>query len=197
MGMFLGCGSTVSQTVVPDFDVAGIRLVAVMPVSNKTNDAQAAAVLRAALVEELHFKGYPKIPAAVIDEKLSGIYGTAVAASDKTIPPTVVGEAVGVDTVLYCTLNEWKTSYLFFYAPTTVSASFELRDGTTGETIWCADSRVVKRNYDFTEKGLEMKSCQSCELAVQEIVDKAISTFPNGPEYLGSSARKKRFLGLW
>jgi hypothetical protein len=99
---------------------------------------------------------------------------------------------------MYCTLGEWKTSFIFVCAPTTVAVSFELRSAKTGETLWKTQCKVVKRNYGFTEKELEMKSRETCELAILEVVDKAISTLPNGPDFPGSpSHRKTNFLGLW
>lgn len=195
--ILLGCGSHVSREIIPDYDEKGVRLVALLPIKNKTQDSQAADIVRKAILEELYFKGYPKIPFNVIDDKLTKIYGT-VSFEDNNIPPETVGEVLGVDAVMYCTLEEWKTSYIVICAPTTVAASFELRNAKTGETLWSTNYSVVKRNYDFTGKGLEMKSRQTCELAALEVVSKSMSTLPNGPDFLGSTAPKKNgFLGLW
>ena len=192
-----GCGSKIFRTIIPDYDKKGIRLVALLPVKNKTNDTQAALILREAILEELYFKGYPKIPLQVVDDKLTRICGKSTACADKDIPPEAVGEILGVDAVMYCTLAEWKTSFVFLYAPTTVSVFFELRSAQTGETLWKTSCKVIKRDYDFTRKGLEMKSCQTSESAAYEIVDKAMSTLPNGPDFPGGPPPKKRnFLGL-
>lgn len=192
-----GCGSKISRTIIPDYDKKGIRLVALLPVKNKTNDTHAAPILRKAILEELYFKGYPKIPLQVVDDKLTRICGKNTVCADKNIPPETVGEILGVDAVMYCTLAEWKTSFVFVCAPTTVSIFFELRSAKTGETLWKTNYKVVKRDYDFTKKGLEMKSCQTSESAAYEIVDKAMSTLPNGPDFPGGPPPKKRnFLGL-
>ncbi len=195
---FCGCGSSVSPSIIPDYNKKGVKLIALMPIQNKTQDPQAAQVLRKALIEELYFKGYQKIPVQIIDDTLKEIYRGQTDFEDKTIPPETVGEALGVDAVMYCTLEEWKTSYIMIYAPTTVAASFELRSAETGETLWSTTHRVVKRDYDLTEKGLEMKSRQSCEMAAQEVVEKAMVTLPDGPEYPGRPPKKENgFLGLW
>lgn len=195
---FCGCGSPVSQLIIPDYDKKGVRLIALMPIKNRTQDLQAAQVLRMALIDELYFKGYPKIPVKVVDDKLKEIYEGQREFENKTIPPKTVGEALGVDAVLYCTLEEWKTSYVMIYAPTTVAASFELRSAETGETIWKTTQRVVKRDYDLTEKGLELKSRQSCETAANEVVEKAMLTLPDGSDYPGRPPKKEnRFFGLW
>lgn len=194
----VSCAPHNPRTIVPDYSKKGIRLVGLLPVKNKTKDTKAAQILRRTLLEELYFKGYPKIPLGVVDEKLGQVYGDITMPAHRTIPPKVVGEILGVDAVMYCTLGEWKTSFMFVCAPTTVAASFELRSAKTGETLWKTHCKVVKRNYGFTEKELEMKSCETCESAILEVVDKAISTLPNGPDFPGSpSHRKTNFLGLW
>jgi len=195
---FVSCAAHNSRTIIPDFSKKGIRLGGLLPVKNKTKDTKAAQILRKTLLEELYFKGYPKIPLGVVDEKLVQVYGDITIPAHRAIPPKVVGEILSVDAVMYCTLDEWKTSFMFVCAPTTVSVSFELRSAKTGETLWKTQCKVVKRNYGFTEKELEMKSRETCELAILEVVDKAISTLPNGPDFPGSpSHRKTSFLGLW
>jgi hypothetical protein len=196
--LIASCASHNSRTIIPDYNEKGIRLVGLLPVKNKTKDKIAAQVLRETLLEELYFKGYPKIPLGVVDEKLIQIYGDITMPGNRTIPPEVVGEVLGVDAVMYCTLGEWNTSFMFVCAPTTVAVSFELRSAKTGETLWKTHCKVVKRNYGFTEKELEMKSCETCELAILEVVNKAIATLPNGPDFPGSPSHKKTsFLELW
>jgi hypothetical protein len=194
----VGCGAGKTSPVVPDYDKRGIRLIALMPVDNKTKDKQAARILRRDMLEELYFKGYPKIPFDVIDGKINEIYENNHVPRGKKIPPETIGGGLGVDAVMYCTLAEWETSFLYVYAPTTVSASFELKSAKTGDILWSLNHRVVKRNYDITEKRLEMKSRQSYESAVREVVDKAISTFPVGPDSLEEPGSRKGIKGiLW
>jgi len=177
-----GCGSKIPCPVASADNEIGPRLVAVLPVDNKTSDAQAARILREKMLEELYFKGYPKIPLKIIDEKLNKIYKDKQGCMEGKTPPKAIGELLGVDAVMYCTLTEWKTSFVYFYASTAVSASFELRSAKTGETLWSAHCRVVKRNYGFSQEGLKIKSCQVYETAAQEVIEKAISTLPDGPD---------------
>ncbi|MBU2235171.1 MAG: hypothetical protein KKE49_05965, partial [Proteobacteria bacterium] len=70
---FDGCAAKIPHAIVPDYGKRGTRLVAVMPVQNSPANAEIAGLLRNKLVEELYFKGYPKIPPKVIDEKLAGV----------------------------------------------------------------------------------------------------------------------------
>jgi hypothetical protein len=62
---------------------------------------------------------------------------------------------------------------------------FELRSAKTGETLWSYRNRTVKRNYGISREQLEMDSCQVYEPAMQEVVDKAMQTLPDGPDSAG------------
>jgi hypothetical protein len=187
----LGCRGTIPSFVAPDFDKRCVRLIALMPVDNKTKDEKAAVILRKDLLEELYFKGYPKIPLDVIDGKINEINEGNFVAKGKRVPPDVIGEALGIDAVMYCTLTEWGVSLRYLYAPTTVAASFELLSAKTGETLWRSNQKVVERDYDITQKRLEMKSHESYEKAVREVLDKAMETFPDGPDCLGDPSSTK------
>lgn len=176
------CGHKTYSPVISSNGEGTPRLVAVLPVENETSDAQAALILRGKIFEELYFKGYPKIPFEIIDERLSQIYRDERGCAAGKIPPMLAGDLLGVDAVMYCTLTERKTSFVYFYAPTIVSASFELRSAKTGETLWKAHHKIIKRNYGFSRRWLEMKACQVYETAVDEVVEKSLETLPDGPD---------------
>ena len=42
------------------------------------------------------------------------------------------------------------------------------------------------RNYGFSRKSLELKSCQVYEPAIQEVLNRALETLPDGPDAIGS-----------
>jgi hypothetical protein len=173
------------HSVTPQQSKTGAGLVAVMPVNNKTGDERAGQILREKVFYELYFKGYPKISFDIIDEKLSKIYKENIGPKKESISPRVVGELLNIDAVMYCTLNEFKTSFFYFRASTVISVDIELKSTKTGGTIWRAQHRTVKRSYGFSRKYLEMKSCQVYEPAIQEIVNKAMKTLSDGPDSLG------------
>ena len=186
----MGCASGVPHTIVPDYNQKGIRLIALLPIDNKTNDKQAAQLLRNEILETLYFKGYPRIPLEVIDEKLA-------ADNEGNLSFEAIGKQLGVDAVMCCTLLEWKTSFISVYAPTTVSVSMELKDAGTGATLWSSRYKVVDRHYDFTRKRLELKAYQSYEPAIREIVDETLSSLPDGPDSVGDMSPEKSFWKLW
>jgi hypothetical protein len=180
--LLAGCTAKIPHVIVPDYDKRGMRLIAVLPVINNSADPKSAEMLRSKLVEELYFKGYPKIPMKVIDEKLAAIS----LGSGGKVSPQVIGEMLHVDAVLYPVLNGSGMGRGIIYAATAVEAEFELLSAKTGASLWHAQYRVVRRNWGFTRKQLELKSSQVYEPALQELVNRALETLPDGPGVIGS-----------
>lgn len=177
---FAGCAAKIPHVIVPDYDKRGARLIAVMPVENSQAGPEAARLLRDKLIEELYFKGYPKIPPQLIDEKLAGIL-----AAGGRVSPQSVGETLRVDAVLYATLKEGRAAVTLFYAPTTVDVELEIKSAATGESLWRVQYMAVRRNYGFSRKHLELKTSQVFEPAIEEVVDRSLETLPDGPNATG------------
>lgn len=195
--LMAGCASGISHTIVPDYTEREIRLIALVPVDNRTGDTRAARLVRENILEALYFKGYPRIPLSMIDEKLTAHRGQNAGDGTYDIPPEVVGELLGVDAVMYCRLLEWKTSFISIYAPTTVSVLLELKDTAGGATLWSSRYGIVDRHYDFTRKRLELKACQAYEPAVRQIVEEAFASLPDGPDFVGKAPAEKKFWKFW
>ncbi|MBE0558914.1 MAG: DUF799 family lipoprotein [Proteobacteria bacterium] len=177
-----GCATKIPHVIVPDYDKQGTRLIAVMPVGSSLMDQKSAEMLRTKLVEELYFKGYPKIPLNVIDEKLA----TMSPGSGEKLDPKGVGEMLKVDALLYSRLKESGMGSGIIYAATTVDAEFELLSVKTGKRLWRVQHRVIYRNYGFSRRQVELKSSQVYERALQEVVNRALETLPDGPDAIGS-----------
>ena len=180
--LLAGCAAKkIPHEIVSDYGKRGMRLIAVMPVRHGSSDQKSAEMLRNKIIEELYFKGYPRIPVKVIDEKLAAI---APESGGKAAAQRI-GEMLGVDAVLYPVLNEGAMGSGLVYAATAVDAQLELLSAKTGESIWRVQYRVVHRNWGFTRKQLELKSSQVYEPALQEVVNRALETLPDGPDAVG------------
>jgi hypothetical protein len=178
----VGCAVRIPHVIVADYDKRGTRLIAVMPVTGTLPDQKSAEMLRAKLVEELYFKGYPRIPVNVIDEKLS----TMSLGRGEKLDPKAIGEMLKVDAVLYPTLKESGMGRGIFYAATAVGVECELLNAKTGERLWSVQSRVIHRNFGFSRKQVELKSSQVYEPVLQEVVKRVLDTLPDGPDAIGS-----------
>jgi hypothetical protein len=178
-----GCAGKIPHMLVPDYGNKRTRLIAVLPVRNMESDADTASVLRAKLIEELHFKGYPEIRPKWIDEQLAAV---PAGGGEGDLSPQLLGKMLNVDAVLYTTLREGRTSVTLLYSRVAVDAEFELKGARTGESLWHVHYRAVHRSYGFSRKSLELKSCQVYESAIQEVLNRALETLPDGPDAIGS-----------
>ena len=183
LGMIWVTGCFWQKPVVVDevYAKKGIRLIAVMPIKGKAADENMVRLMRGKILEALYFKGYPKIPLELIDEKLAKTYDKSAGRS-ADISPQAVKSLLNVDAALYVDLKECKTSTTFLYASASVSATFELRSANTGETLWKNQYQGVDRCFDVTPQRLEFSVYQVLEPVIQEVVDKTLKTLPEGPD---------------
>ncbi|MBA4395937.1 MAG: hypothetical protein C0394_00895 [Syntrophus sp. (in: bacteria)] len=178
-----GCGGRAKPVSIPGYAEKGIRLIAVMPVKSTATDPKITRLMREKIMETLYFKGYPRIPLGLIDDKLAAVYGK-LPDGGADIPPQAVGSLLAVDAVLYVTLNECSTATTYLYAATIISAGFDLRDAKTGETLWKAQPQNVERNFDVSKQRLERTIYQVLEPAIQDVVEKALQGLPDGPDVI-------------
>jgi hypothetical protein len=181
-----GCSTKSPYVLNPNYDQNSTRIIAVLPVENKTiNDGKTSQLLRARLFEELYFKGYPKLPLDLIDKKLETLSANGTKENAATVTPQTLKNLVGADAGLYCTLIEGSKPEKLFYSPVTITINCELRSAQTGEVLWNAQGESTSRNFDFTHKGLERKSYEALETVIEEVVNKIMKTFPDGPNLRG------------
>jgi hypothetical protein len=181
----VGCTFKTENVLKPDYEKNTAKIIAVLPVDNKTTETKAPQMLRSKVLEELYFKGYTKLPLELIDKKLEPLYSSDAKGGTGVIAPQVVKELVGADAVMYCTLMEGKHPVSLFYAPVTISARCELRSTQTGEIIWHANYKETSRNFDITRKRTEMKSYEAFERVIEDVVNKVMETLPDGPNLRG------------
>ncbi|HPC03351.1 MAG TPA: DUF799 family lipoprotein [Syntrophales bacterium] len=197
LSVLAGCGGT-KVVKAPDFGDKAVRLIAVMPFpSAGTDDAAACPIIRELILEELYFKGYPRIPLSVVDEHLNGIAGDAESADRGVVPPEAVGSLLGADAALYGRIEKWKTSSLLFYAPVTIRISMVLRSTRTGEELWQGDCEIVRRTCGFPKSSLKVKSVIAADEVIREVVRKTLSEMPDGPDCIGVASPKKGFFERW
>ena len=180
-----GCSAKTPYTLKPNYDQNPAKIIAVLPIKNKTLDGKTSQLLRSKLFEELYFKGYPKLPLDIIDKKLASLYANGAKESAATIAPQALKDLVGADAGLYCTLMEGNKSEKLFYEPITITIRCELRSAQTGEILWNAQGESTSRNFDFTRNGLERKSHEVLETVIDEVINKVMKTLPDGPNLRG------------
>lgn len=179
--MMTGCSFRAKPASISGYAERGIRIIVVMPVKAPTVDPKVVRLMRDRILETLYFKGYPRIPLALVDGTLAKVYDK-VPDSGVDVTPQAVRTLLNADAVLYVTVHELRTSTAWLYAATTISATFELRDGKTGETIWKAQPQNSERSFDVTAQRLERTVYQALEPALQALVEQALQGLPEGPD---------------
>lgn len=186
LGITLICGcASQAPSVVTKNENKTAKVIAVLPVDNKTSDDKAPQLFRSKVLDELYFKGYSNLPTEIIDRKLKLLYGNENKNQRGVIAPNVIKELVGADAVMYCTITEGKRSVSLFYAPVTVAASCELRSTQTGEVLWNGRCKSTSRNFDLPGERVEMKSYEAFESVIDEVVNEVMKTLPDGPKLKG------------
>ena len=178
-----GCSS--KSPAVKNSEKNVTKVIAVLPVDNKSPDSKAPQLMRVKILDELYFKGYTKLPLELIDKKLELMYNSEKKNEADIIAPHVIKELVGADAAMYCTITESNRKASFIYAPVTVAAHCELRSTQTGEVLWNAQYKATSRNFDLSGKRLEMKSYEAFETLIEEVVNKVLQTLPAGPNFSG------------
>jgi hypothetical protein len=183
--MISGCSTKLPYVLNTDYYKNPAKVIAVLPIENKIVDGKTSQLLRSRLFEELYFKGYPKLSLEIIDKKLESLYANRSKEKAANVTPQTLKDLVGADAGLYCTLMEDSKPEKLFYAPITIAIRCELRSAQTGEVLWNAQGESTSRNFDFTHKGLERKSYEALEAVIEEVVNKIMKTFPDGPNLRG------------
>lgn len=178
-----GCARKIPHMLAHDFGDQGTKRIAVLSVRTEESDPGTASLLRSKLIEELHFKGYPEILPKWIDEKLSADAPEGQAGEPT---PQWVGKRLNVDAILYTTLREGRMSTNFLNSRIVMDVEFEMKSARTGESLWSARHRAIHRNYGFSRRSLELKSCQFYEPLIHEVLNRALETLPDGPEAIDS-----------
>ncbi len=179
------CSSRAPGVLKSDQNPGAVNVIALLPVESNVADSKASRMMRTKLGDALRFKGYPQIAPDLIDSKLMPLTGGVEVRKNNVVPPKAIGELLGADGVMYCSLIESKTSTGLFYAPVTVSVRCELRSTKTGETLWNAQYRSTSRSFDLIRTRLKMKSRGDLEATLEEAVGKVLETLPDGPKLRG------------
>jgi hypothetical protein len=154
LGFVVSLTACASSQVYVSKTYARPQRIAVLPISNETNDLDGPALVRQVLYNTLSQRGYQLVPLAEIDAKLKA-QGFTDGGQLKAATPQKLGEWIGADGLLYSTLEEFNYIILGYYAQRTVKIEGHLYNGTTGEKLWAADRGWATRQVAVNKKEAE------------------------------------------
>ena len=151
--LFLGCSSTVPKNPYVDaFAAENIRSILIVPAVNHSIDIDAPWVMLTTLPELLAEMGYYVFPVNTVKVVLEheGLYEAAEA---HALKPSELAGMFEADSVLYITINHWRSKYILVNTETEVSLSYRLvsRNGTE---LWRAEKSITKTSSTDQQGGL-------------------------------------------
>lgn len=113
------------------------RSILVVPVVNKSVDVDAPNYFLATISYPLAGKGYYVFPINLVKRVMED-NGLADAGMVHQAEPQQLAKLFGADSVLYITIEEWSAKYAITTTKVTVTFSYILKSGLTGEELWSA-----------------------------------------------------------
>lgn len=145
IALALVLGACVRKPELPTFgpDVsAPPRSILIVPVVNTSTEVSAADVFLATLATPLAERGYYVFPTHMVKRVMEddglGDADMVHAASTQRL-----ADIFGADAVLYARITDWNSRYALLATSTTVAIDYDLRLGSTGNTIWREDQRFT------------------------------------------------------
>ncbi len=132
-----------------EFPAGNPRSILIPPVVNNTVNVDAPRYFLSTIPIPVAEHGFYIFPVNLVrgmmnEEGLSD--ANMVHAAD----PAVLGALFGADAILYITIHSWKTEYLLVTATTTVSFSYVLKSGRTGEELWSGSAKISESSEENT-----------------------------------------------
>jgi hypothetical protein len=128
--------------------------VAVLPITNESNDLDGPIFVRKLLHGGLAARGFQVLPLDQIDAQLKE-QGFTDGGQLRATTPQKIGEWTGADTLLYSTLENFDYLNVGFYAQRRVTLVSKLVDTKTGERLWEAERGASTRAVATNKKQAE------------------------------------------
>ncbi len=129
-----GC-ATVPTKDYTKFVAAQPRSILVVPVMNRTVSVNAPDYFLSTVPIPLAERGYYVFPVNLVKRLLEDD-GLADPGLVHAADPMRLASLFGADAILYITIDRWDAKYVLVSTSVTVSFSYVLKDGKTGDTLW-------------------------------------------------------------
>lgn len=150
--------------------------VAVLPMANRSNDLKGHEYVRQEFAQGIERKGYVVLPLQETDEILRTKLGINEGGQLNSVTPQKVGEALGVDAVIYGDLLDFKFVNIGFYQNKFVEADFRMVDTKSGQALWEDQRKATRKEFQTSLKG-------AGQALGRGLVEKAVSNMLGSPLY--------------
>jgi len=97
--------------------------------------------------------GYEDLKLSEVDTKLAAAFGPVEGGAWRTVPPQALGEALGVDALVYGEIERIMHFATPLYTETSLSATLRMVDARTGEELWRQQVKAADRGGAVVQKG--------------------------------------------
>lgn len=158
-----------------------IARVAVLPMRNNTDHLYAPEWIRASFSDALPRRHYSVMPPSAVDQQLKDKTGLTLGAHldiDNPLPvtptPQQLGAALGVDGIVYGTLEDFKNFVTGVYNKYKIKVRFKLVNAKTGQVVWerVAEEADSETNYSA------MSALKSAKGKIMEVAADHIKEIP-------------------
>ncbi len=134
LAMLLPACTTIPERTVDKTNA--IRTIAVLPLINNTNNVDGPAKLQVGVTAALYERYYDVIEPDEVNQKLKDQMGLTLGAQLDMAKPDLLCKTLGVDGLLYGSLDEYLGKPMGVYTIKRVRARTKLVDCKTGGTVW-------------------------------------------------------------
>ena len=121
------------------FREENLRSILIVPVVNSSVNVNASNYILSTIATPVAERGYYTFPINLVKQVMEED-GLSDANMVHAADPTRLGELFGADAILYITIEHWETTY-FIIGMTTVSFTYVLKSGRSGEELWRESSK--------------------------------------------------------
>jgi hypothetical protein len=129
-------GCNIPRMPLPTDPTNPMKVVAVLPMKNDTNDVDGPTIVREKIVEALKNRSYVVMDLKESDTILRDRMGINLGGQLSLTTPQKLGETLGVQGVLYGELMDFDETITGLYNAKKVRGSFMLVNTATGQPIW-------------------------------------------------------------
>jgi len=156
-------------------EIAPFHRIAVLPLSNETNDLDGPVYIRKLIQENLAHRGADLVPLDVVDAKLKE-NGFTDGGQLRAAQPADIGQWLGADTLFYTTLVDFGYVNVGFYAQRKVLIVGRLVDAKTGVRLWETERNTTTRIFaSDKEKAKRLFATQLAIQAAEKLVHQPLS----------------------
>lgn len=141
VGLLGACVVPVEKKDYTHFREENLRSILIVPVVNSTVNVNASDYFLSTIAIPVAERGYYTFPINLVKQVMEED-GLSDANMVHAADPTRLGELFGADAILYITIEHWETTYVILSSTTTVSFTYVLKSGRSGEELWRESSTL-------------------------------------------------------